>query len=116
MAQTARPPDRFLHFIDHHPDVAEAYGNLGEAATNAGPLDDRTARLVRLGIAIGMQHEGAVHAHTRKALAAGWSEDEVRHAALMAVTTLGWPSMMAAYSWVEDVIERGVVPSDRPGI
>jgi 4-carboxymuconolactone decarboxylase len=112
MAQTARPPDQFLDFVDQHPDLAEAYGALGKAATKAGPLDERTARLVRLGIAIGMQHEGAVHAHTRKALAAGWSEDEVRHAALMAVTTLGWPSMMAAYSWVEDVIERGAKAAD----
>jgi 4-carboxymuconolactone decarboxylase len=108
MSETARPPERFVRLMEQYPDLAAAYRSLGEASTNAGPLDERMTRLVRLGIAIGMQHEGAVHAHTRKALAAGWTADEVRHAALAAVTTLGWPSTMAAYSWVEDVIRQGV--------
>lgn len=98
----AKPPRQFRQLIDRYSRLAEAYGAFGEAAKHAGPLDERAACLVKLGIAIGMQHEGATHAHTRKALDAGCSADELRHAAILAATTLGWPRMMAAYMWVED--------------
>jgi 4-carboxymuconolactone decarboxylase len=99
---TPRPPVQFEQLTDRFPELASAYAEYGRAATGAGPLDTRLAHLVKLGISIGMRHEGAVHAHTRKALAAGFSPDELRHAALLAAPTLGWPAMMAAYLWVED--------------
>jgi len=96
------PPSQYDQLIGRYPGVGEAYSALGQSVTHAGPLDPRVAQVVRLGIAIGMQQEGAVHAHTRRALDAGWSADELRHAALLAATTLGWPRMMAAFMWVED--------------
>ena len=99
------PPRRFRTFIDNHPEISEAYEHLGLAVKESGPLDGPTAQLVKLGIAVGMQHEGAVHAHTRKALDEGWTPDEIRHAAVLATTTLGFPSMMAALTWVEDELE-----------
>jgi molybdopterin-guanine dinucleotide biosynthesis protein MobB len=97
-----QPPVQFQQLTDRFPELASAYAEYGRAATEAGPLEARMAHLVKLGISIGMRHEGAVHAHTRKALAAGFSPDELRHAALLAAPTLGWPAMMAAYLWVED--------------
>jgi len=100
----SKPPKRFREFIETHRDVGAAYEALGEATRSAGPLDAKTAALVKLGIAIGMKHEGAVHAHTRKARSAGCSDDELRHAAILATTTLGFPSMMAAYSWIDDIV------------
>ena len=36
---------------------------------------------------------------------AGWTPDELRHAVVLATTTLGFPRMMAAYTWVEDVLK-----------
>ena len=101
----SKPPKRFRQFIERHDEVGAAYTALGTAVTNAGPLDKKTLSLVKLGIAIGMRHEGAVHAHARKALAAGCTPDELRHAAILATTTLGFPSMMAGYSWVDDVLD-----------
>ncbi|MFQ5570340.1 MAG: carboxymuconolactone decarboxylase family protein [Rhodothermales bacterium] len=103
----AQPPKRFLDFLEQHEAVGEAYQALGEATTKAGPLDEKAVRLIKLGISIGMRHEGAVHAHARKALAAGCTPEELRHTALLATTTLGFPSMMAAYSWVEDILASG---------
>ncbi|MBI5397157.1 MAG: carboxymuconolactone decarboxylase family protein [Verrucomicrobia bacterium] len=97
-------PGRYKKFLEKHPDVARAYNALGDAAQAAGPLDAKTRALAKLGIAIGMQHEGAVHSHTRKAIEAGAKPDEVRHVALLAVTTLGFPRMMAARGWIEDVL------------
>lgn len=103
----AKPPKRFRQFIEDHPEVGNAYEALGRATKSAGPLDARTAALIKLGIAVGMQHEGAVHAHARKARAAGCSDEELRHAAILATTTLGFPSMMAAYSWIDDIVSAG---------
>jgi 4-carboxymuconolactone decarboxylase len=100
-----KPPTQFEQLTDRYAEVGTAYEQFGKALTQAGPLDERTVHLVKLGISIGMRHEGAVHAHTRKAHAAGWSADELRHAAVLAATTMGWPNMMAAYMWVEDELD-----------
>jgi 4-carboxymuconolactone decarboxylase len=50
-----------------------------------------------------MRSEGAVHSHTRRALAAGASPEEVQHAVIAATSTIGFPNVMAALSWVSDV-------------
>lgn len=100
----SQPPKRFRRFLEDHPAVGDAYQQLSAATRADGPLDARTAQLVKFGIAVGMQQEGAVHAHTRKALDAGCTPDELRHAVVLATTTLGFPRMMAAYSWVDDVL------------
>lgn len=89
-----------------YPNVIEAYERLSEETLRAGPLDARTRSLAKLGIAIGSRHEGAVHSHVRKSLEAGATIDECRHVALMSTTTIGFPSMMAALSWVEDVAKK----------
>ena len=100
-------PKRYTDFIQKYPYLANAYRSLGEAASKAGPLDDKAAALVKLALAIGARMEGAVHSHTHKARDAGASDDEIRHAALLATTTLGFPTMMAAVSWIEDVLKEG---------
>jgi 4-carboxymuconolactone decarboxylase len=102
----SKPPRRFSQFLKDHPDVGNSYQKLSEATLANGPLDAQTAQIVKLGIAIGMKQEGAVHAHARKALLAGWSPEELRHAVVLATTTLGFPSMMAAYSWVDDILKE----------
>jgi alkylhydroperoxidase/carboxymuconolactone decarboxylase family protein YurZ len=79
---------------------------MGAATRAAGPLNAKTRSLVGLAIAIGARHEGAVHSHTRKALEAGCTAKEIRHAVLLSVTTLGFPNMMAALSWVDDVLNH----------
>lgn len=102
------PAPQYKEFIARYPDVGAAHKALGTAVTRAGPLDEKQVHLVKLGISIGMQHEGAVHAHARQALGAGYTPDELRHAAVLAATTLGWPRMIAAFMWVEDELkERG---------
>jgi alkylhydroperoxidase/carboxymuconolactone decarboxylase family protein YurZ len=99
-------PDHYSRFIENYPGVGQAYKSLGEEASAAGPLDRKTICLVKLGMAIASAQEGATHSHTRKALEAGVSPDELRHAALQAVTTLGFPNMMRGLAWVEDVLGK----------
>lgn len=102
----ARLPQRFLAFQREFPRVFAAYEALGEAAQAAGPLAARERALVKLALAIGAGLEGAVHAHARRALEAGCTAADVRHVAVLATTTLGFPRMMATLSWVDDVLAR----------
>jgi alkylhydroperoxidase/carboxymuconolactone decarboxylase family protein YurZ len=89
-----------------HPAVWEAYSRLGQAAAEAGPLDERTKHLVKLALAVGAGREGAVHSHVRRGQAAGLTREELPHVALLAITTIGWPAAVAALSWIEDALEE----------
>ena len=84
------------------PEIWTAYQSLGRATSEAGPLDERTIHLVRLALAAGAKSEGAVHSHVRRGLASGLTEEQLRHVALLAITTLGWPAAIAALTWIED--------------
>lgn len=97
-------PTRFQQFGMKYPAIMCAYESLGEATQQAGPLEAKTRCLVKLAIATGALREGAVHSHARRALQAGCTPDEIRHVVLLATTTLGFPSMMASLSWVEEVL------------
>jgi len=106
MEPKPRVPNRFTRFKETYPTIGQAYEDLSDAVAEAGPLDAKTRALVKLGIAVGARMEGAVHSHVRKALEAGCSADEIKHAVLQATTTIGFPNMMAAYSWTEGVLEK----------
>lgn len=98
-------PKRFQKFTEDYPDVANAYEALGNAVHSAGPLDEKTRALIKLAISTGARLEGAVHSHARKALTAGAGIEEMRQTVLLALPTIGLPSMMAALSWLDDIIE-----------
>jgi AhpD family alkylhydroperoxidase len=99
-------PKRFQKFIEDYPEVAKAYETLGDAVHSAGPLDEKTRALIKLAISTGARLEGAVHSHARKALKAGCTPEEMRQVALLALPTIGLPSMMAALSWIDDILEN----------
>lgn len=99
-------PARYLHFQKAYPEVFKAYDALGAATQKAGPLPSKTRALVKLAIAVGARLEGAVHSHTRRALEAGCTSEEIRHVVLLATTTLGFPATMATFSWVDDVLRQ----------
>jgi alkylhydroperoxidase/carboxymuconolactone decarboxylase family protein YurZ len=105
MTQDQLPPI-VEKFAREHPRVWEAYNQLGEAAAEAGPLDAKTQRLVKLALAVGGGLEGAVHSHVRRGLRAGLTTQELEHVALLGITTIGWPSALAALSWIEEETNR----------
>ena len=95
-----KPPTTYDEFIERYPKLGQAWQLLAEAGQD-GPLDKKTARMVKLAIAIGAMREGAVHASTRKALAQGESRDEMYQIVALAAGTLGLPSTVAVYTWIE---------------
>jgi alkylhydroperoxidase/carboxymuconolactone decarboxylase family protein YurZ len=101
-------PPLVQEVVAKYPAVWDAFNRLGSSVADAGPLDEKTQRLVKLAIAVGGGLQGAVHSHARRALAEGISADQMRHVALLAITTIGWPSAIARLSWIEDIVsERG---------
>ncbi len=98
-----------------YPEVWAHYAALGKAAAEAGDLDARTRRLLKLALAMGAGSEGAVHSHARQARDEGIAAADIRQVALLAITTLGFPAAMAAYSWVNDIVEPGSADSGRDG-
>jgi 4-carboxymuconolactone decarboxylase len=101
-------PKIYENFSDRFPEVFKSYKQLGVDCREAGPLDEKCQDLIKLGIAIGANSKGAVMSHTRKAMAAGATPDEITHAVLLALTTTGFPNMMAAMGWVDSVLKENV--------
>ena len=99
-------PDIYKEFQQQFPEVTKAYDALAISCHQWGPLDEKTRRLTKLGIAIGLSSEGAVKSHARRALEEGISADEIRHAVLLALTTTGYPTMIASMKWVDEVISK----------
>ncbi len=76
-----------------------------QQATSYQPLGAKTRELIKLGMAIGIRSEGAVHSHVGRALKAGASPEEIRHSVLLGIPTLGLPTTVAAFTWVDDILD-----------
>lgn len=93
-------------FATDYPDIWDAYSDLGRACSESGPIDDETKRLVKLALAIGSGSEGAVHSHVRRGLEEGIDPEKLRHAAVLAIPTVGFPAAIAAMTWIEDLTDE----------
>ena len=96
-----KPPRVYEQFSETFPQLRNAWDMLGEAA-KVGPLDDKTARLVKLGIAIGAMREGAVHSSARKARALGAGNEEINQIVALSASIIGMPSAVAVWTWLRD--------------
>ena len=100
-------PDMYMRLKHRNPKVFAAAEALGQAVRNEGPLDDKHLHLIQLAAAAAIRSEGSVHSHTRRALESGATALEIRHALVALVSTIGLPSVVAASSWADDVLEPG---------
>ena len=99
-------PKPLKKFEKTYPEVWNAFSQLGEKChESGGPLDEKTRRLVKLALAIGTRHEGAVHSAVRQASRAGLEREEMMHVAILAITTTGWPAAFAAMTWIEETLQ-----------
>ncbi len=97
-------PSIYVRFRDQFPELAERVDALGSASDDAGPLDERTRRLVKLGIAVGASAKGDVRSNVRKALEAGAVDADIYHVIALSVSSCGLPAAVAALSWVDEVL------------
>jgi|AntRauTorckE6833_2_1112554.scaffolds.fasta_scaffold42636_2 alkylhydroperoxidase/carboxymuconolactone decarboxylase family protein YurZ len=97
-------PEIYAEYRERFPEVASAMDALGAATETAGPIDERTQRLIKLALAIGGLAEGAVRSNARKALDLGVEPAELQHVAMLAVATAGLPTAIAGLQWIDEVL------------
>ena len=100
-------PEKYKSFSSSYPKIFKAYREMGILVRESGPLDEKTQNLVKLGIAVGFNSKGGVKSHTRKAIETGATKEEINHAILLALSTIGFPNMIAAVNWAGEVLEKG---------
>jgi 4-carboxymuconolactone decarboxylase len=101
----SKKPKLYHSVKERYPDYVAALEALGEAAARAGPLDEKTLHLIQLAAAAASRSEGAVHSHVKRAMKAGATPEEIRHALLALTSTIGFPNVTAALSWAGDVLD-----------
>ncbi len=104
--RAAQRPPAYQRLSQSHPAFIQALDALGTSVRQAGPLDERTVQLVQLAAAAAIRSEGAVHSHTRRAIACGATADAVRHTLIALTSTIGFPNVVAALTWADDELER----------
>jgi 4-carboxymuconolactone decarboxylase len=99
-------PQTYEDFIKKFPKIFDDYRQLGKSCREEGPLNEKCQDLVKLGIAIGANSRGAVMSSIRKALASGANPEEIIHVVLLSLTTTGFPNMIAAMGWANEVLGK----------
>ena len=99
-------PNQYLSIQKRFKKYFNALNKLGQEARTAGPLDEKTSQLIQLAAAAAVKSEGAVHSHSRRAMDAGAKPDELYHTLLLLTSTIGFPTVSAALSWVDDVMSQ----------
>lgn len=99
-------PDKYKNFSKEYPEIFEIFKDLGIKVRESGPLDEKSQNLIKLGIAVGSSSRGGVMSNTRKALESGCSKEEIKHAILLSLSTTGFPAMIAALNWANEVLEK----------
>lgn len=97
-------PKIFKKISDAYPGIISAVESLGDAVRSGGPIGNKDAHLIQLAAAAAIQSEGSVHSHTRRALEAGASREEIEHAVLLLISVIGFPKVAAALSWAYDIV------------
>jgi alkylhydroperoxidase/carboxymuconolactone decarboxylase family protein YurZ len=98
-------PAAFVKFITRFPKLGKAWDTIREAEAEAGPLDEKTRRLVKLAIAAAREAEGATHSAARKARRSGVSLEEMEQVVALAASTIGMPNAVKIYRWVREAGE-----------
>jgi alkylhydroperoxidase/carboxymuconolactone decarboxylase family protein YurZ len=105
----SKPPAAHQQFVRRFPRLGKAWDLVNQEG-GEGPLDAKTQRLLKLGVAIGAKREGAVHSGVRKAKDAGASLAEMEQVVALAASTVGFPAAVAVWSWVREEARPGARP------
>ncbi len=98
----AKVPPFVVDFRQSHPEVWKAFNEFAERCHNSGPLEEKARRMVKVALSMGAGLEGGTHSAVRNARAAGVTQQELVHVAVLAITTIGFPAAMRALTWISD--------------
>lgn len=98
-------PNFYMDLEREFPEFINALENLGKTVKSTAQLDEKTTQLVQLAASCAIGSEGAVHSHTRRALEIGAKKEEIIGVCISLVSTIGFPKVSAAISWVRDIVK-----------
>lgn len=98
-------PRFYENLTKEYSDILNALENLVKVARKDVSLDEKTIQLIQLAASAAIRSEGAVHSHARRALESGATKEEIIAVLLMLISTIGFPSVAAAISWVKDITQ-----------
>jgi AhpD family alkylhydroperoxidase len=87
------------------PDVMKAFYGLSRNSSTPGALDTKTKELIALAIGVATHCDGCIAFHTRAALQAGASREEIVETLGVTVMMGGGPSLMYAAHVMEAIEE-----------
>ncbi len=97
-------PKFFQRMQNRYPQYMDALKIMGDVSKSAGPIDEKTGHLIQIAASAVLRAEGAVHSHTKRALHAGCTDEEIRHAVILLTPTIGYPTVASALSWIDDIL------------
>jgi 4-carboxymuconolactone decarboxylase len=106
MSSQKVPVRHYQKLSQQFPSIIAALENLGSSIRQEGPIQGKTAELIQLAGAAAVQSEGSVHSHTRRALEAGATQEEINHALILLISTIGFPRASAAINWAQDILDN----------
>jgi len=98
-------PKHYMSIGRRYEKYGDVLSDLGRVVKEIGPIDDQTSHLIQLAASAAIRSEGAVHSHARQAMEQGASSEEVYQSLLLLTSTIGFPNVAAAISWVDDLFK-----------
>lgn len=99
-------PKTFVAFSKQFPELQQAHEQTGKTLAEAGPLDEKMRALVKLGICVGAGRKSALQSHVHRSLELGLTREEIEHALVLGMNSIGFPATVAAWQWAQDVISQ----------
>lgn len=103
----SKPPKHYRRVKKDQPEFIAAWDAISKAVRDTGPLPPKTGHLIQLAAAAAVRSEGAVHSHVRRLVEMKAKPAEIRQAIMLTAATIGFPAVMAALSWADDILENG---------
>lgn len=97
-------PEHYVSIRKRFKEFGDVLNELGKITDESGPIDRKNSHLIQLAAAAAIRSEGAVHSHARRAIDLGASPEELYHALITITSTVGFPNVAAAISWVDDIV------------
>ena len=86
-------------FKKEFPAVYEGHQGLGKTIhEQSGPLPEKIRWLIKIAVSGATGHALSLETHILKGKESGLSNDEIKHALLLLIQTVGFPTFMEAYS------------------
>ncbi len=91
--------EMFTRFKEEFPRIYEGHEALGkEIHVQGEPLPEKIRWLIKIAVSGASGHRISLETHILRGKEAGLTDEEIKHALLLLLPTVGFPAFMEAYS------------------